>query len=458
MANNVVPSEKLNDPSWAWAPYSPDADRPWDLQLAGHLYRRVAFGARWDQLQQALADGPQTTVSKFLHPSADAAAFNAAYDGYEKAAADGAGVPAWWLRRLVETPHPLLEQMTLFWHNHFAITSARVNHPALMCRYVQLLRRHALGRFDALLEAVCDEPAVFVSLGAQASRKARPAQDFPRALLEQYTLGPGRFSAPDLEAAARAMTGWFVSQDELRYIAREHDAGAKKLLGQEGDFERKDVLRILLGQPATAQFLARKLCRWFVSETASPPDALLAPLASAFAKDFDVARLVETILRSNLFFSACRQRIKSPVEFAVGIIRSLEQLVPTMALAADVAALGQDLFQPPTVKGWAGSRCWINRLTLLGRARLAQALLANSGPYEGKLDPAATARKHGQATPEAASRFLFALLLQDDLPTETRQDLLARAAISNAASPEGAGESLRRLADLIAALPEFNLA
>lgn len=448
------------DPSWAWAPYAPDAARPWDLSLAAHLYRRVAFGARWGELQQALADGPQRTVTNLLHPKADAEieAFNRAYDGYERDAADAAGgAPAWWLRRLAETPHPFLEQMTLFWHNHFALTNARVNNAAMMCRHVQLLRRHALGRFDTLLEAVLDEPATFVCLGARANRKTRPSEDLPRALLEEFTLGPGQFSAADVRAAARAFTGWFVSQGELRYQPHEHDSGPKKLLGQEGDFEKKDVLRLALAHPAAAPFFVRKLYRWFVSEASSPPDALLAPLAAAFAKHLQAADLAETMLRSNLFFAAAREKIKSPVDFALGIIRPLEHPVPTVALAADLAALGQDLLAPPTTKGWAGGRCWINRLTLLGRAKLAQNLLASAGPYGGRLDPAATALKYGHASPEAATRFVVELLAQNDLPAETRQALLQRARRGSDAGAGDGTESARRLAMLIVTRPEFCL-
>jgi uncharacterized protein (DUF1800 family) len=442
--------EDLADPSWAWAPYRPDGRRPWSLELAAHLYRRAAFGANWGELERALADGPELAVTKLLRPKADVAPFNQAYDAYETAAAgSGGAVPAWWLRRLLETPHPVLEQMTLFWHNHFAITNARVKNPAMMCRYLHLLRRNALGRFDALLESVLDEPAVLICLGARANRKAHPCLEAARVLMEQFTLGPGRFSEQDVQGAARALTGWFVSQDEAQYIPREHDSGAKKLLGREGDFDRKDLVRLLLEEPATAQLLVRKLYRWFVSETASPPEALVAPLAADFAKDFDLARLLETVLRSNLFFSGYRQKIKSPVQFAVGLVRGLEGTVGTVRLASDLADLGQDLFEPPTLKGWAGGQCWINRFTLPGRAKLAEELLAGSGPYGAKLDPAATASKYGQAAPEAASRFLVQLLLQGDLPEKARQALLNGGRTS---------DSLRRFGGLLAALPEWHLA
>ena len=141
------------DPGWAWAPYAPEAQRPWNLALAAHLYRRATFGAGWGELQQALSDGPQRTVDKLLRPPADVEAFNRRYDESENAAAGSVdGLRAWWLRRMMETPHPLLEKMTLFWHSYFAVNAGPVNNPGLMRDYVRLLRSHALGSFDSLLQ------------------------------------------------------------------------------------------------------------------------------------------------------------------------------------------------------------------------------------------------------------------------------------------------------------------
>ncbi len=120
-----------NDPGWAWAPYEPDAKRPWNLALAAHLYRRCGFGAGWEQLQQALSDGPQRTVDKLLRPRADVDAFNRRCDESENTAAGSVdGLRAWWLRRMMETPHPLLEKMTLFWHSYFAVNAGRGKQPA----------------------------------------------------------------------------------------------------------------------------------------------------------------------------------------------------------------------------------------------------------------------------------------------------------------------------------------
>lgn len=447
--------QKLMDPGWAWAAYQPDAERPWDRRKAGHLYRRAAFGGSWSQLQTALTEGPAKAIDKLVQPAAGLPSFNQAQDEYERAAAQSAtaaNAQAWWLRRMMETPHPLQEQMTLFWHNFFGISNARVGNPALMCRYIQLLRHSALARFDTLLAAVIHEPAVLLCLDAKNNFKPHPNENFGKALLERYTVGPGQFSEPDALTTARAFTGWCVSGGESRYVAREHDGGSKNLFGESGTFDGNDALRILFRQPATAGHVIRALYRWFISETNPPADSLIAPLVADFAKDFDAGRLVEVMLRSNLFFSpvAYRQKIKSPVEFAIGVARALNTNLGALPLSSDLTDLGQELYEPPTIKGWAGHRCWLNPFTVLGRAKLAQAIFSDTGPYEGKLASMLTAHARSNFKTGGASDFIADLFVQSDLPAEVAQTL----AKIQTKSPE----SLGSIAAITVSLPEFQLA
>ncbi len=448
--------EKLNDPRWAWAAYKPDAERPWTLAQAGHLYRRAAFGANWGQLQRALSDGPQRTVDTLLRPQADVEAFNATHDEYETSATSVNDLRAWWLRRMIQTPHPLLEKMTLFWHSYFATNGTHVKSARLMREHIRLLRGHALGSFGSLLQGISRDPAVLIWLDSDANRKALPNDSFVRPLIETFTIGPGRSTEKDIQGASRAFTGWFVLRDKLRYIPREHDDGIKHILGREGNFTSDDVVQILLEQPATTQRLVRKLYRWLISETQEPDAILIAPLAESFAKDYDVLRLTETMLRSNLFFSSAvyRRRIKCPVEFAIGIVKGLDGMVSTTQLAQDLAGLGQNLYHPPTVEGWAGARHWINSATMTGRYNLASALLQGSGPYDDKLNPRLVSEKYGRSTPESAAQLLLELFLQGDLDPAVCETLLKTAKVEAG----GSNECLRRFAHAVVTLPEFNLA
>jgi uncharacterized protein (DUF1800 family) len=448
------------DPAWAWSAYRPDAGHPWNLCWAGHLYRRAGFGGSWKQLQQSLADGPERSVEQLLRPTADVDAFNRTRDEYEALSVQGdeGGVDVlrdWWLRRILESPHPLLEKMTLFWHNHFAVNGAKVGSGLLMQRHLKLLRTQALGNYRALLAAVVRDGAMLLSVGATANYRLQTTDKLARPLLEVFALGPGQYTAQDVREAARALTGWFVFRHELRYVEREHDTGIMQILGQSGQFASDDLVRVLLQQPAAPRLIVRKLYRWLISEAEEPSDELLAPLGEAFAKDYDLTALVGTLLRSNLFFSsvAYRQRIKAPVELAVGIARALEAVVPTAPLAYQLTALGQNLGQPPTVHGWEGGRAWLNPLSLLGRNNLAAALLAESGPYGGKLDAQAIAARHGAEKSEAAAKLLANLFLQGDLPDEARAAILQMVS-----APGDAAQQLRRVAYSLVTLPEYQLA
>jgi uncharacterized protein (DUF1800 family) len=448
-------SNKAADP---WTPYEPDASRPWNLHLAGHLYRRAGFGATWGQLQQALADGPQRTVDRLLRPEADAEAFNRDFDQYDTAVArsgSAEGLRAWWLRRMIETPHPLLEKMTLFWHGHFAASNAKVKSGQLMAHHVRMLRTHALGKYRPLLEAASRDPAMFLGLDSVANRKAVPNDNFARQLMERLTLGPGHFDEQDVHEASRAFTGWFVRRNQLLFVPREHDEGTKKILGQAGKWTVEDVLKIALEQPTVSQMLVRKLYRWLISETDEPDDALLAPLVESFDKDYDVGRMVETMLRSNQFFSeaAYRRRIKSPVEYALGIVRGLEGSVSTARLGQDLAELGQNLFHPPTVRGWEGGRHWINSATLVSRSNLALALLATTGPYENKLDPIAVAKRYNRSAPKSAAGFVVDLFLQGDVAENVHEAMLE--GIPSAG--DNASKWLRQFTHSVVTLPEFHL-
>ncbi|MHB0960149.1 MAG: DUF1800 domain-containing protein [Pirellulaceae bacterium] len=447
------------DPQWAWAEYQPDAQRPWDLARAGHLYRRATFGASWPQLQQAVAEGPQTTIERLVRPAADVQTLEATMDQDEDAVARASGIEslrAWWLRRLIMTGFPLREKMTVFWHSHFGVSNARVNDGQLMMRHVRTLRNHALGSYRALLDGVSQDPAVFLALGADANRKSTPNERFSRQLMERFSLGPGHYGEEDVREAARAFTGWFVLRGRLRYLAHEYDAGPKRVLGQEGQWQPGDIVRIVLEQPDTPRLVARKLFRWLISEVDDPSDELIQPMAEMLGQQYDVGRVVETMLRSNVFFSehALHRRIKSPVEYAVGLVAAFETLVPTLPLGDSLAELGQNLYFPPTTRGWMGGAHWINPATLLGRRNLAGRLLAKSGPLGGKLDPANLVRQYGGTGPQEQAELLVNLLLQDQLAPAVRMALIA--SVTNDSSGT-ADERWRRLTHELVTMPEFQL-
>jgi uncharacterized protein (DUF1800 family) len=350
--------------------------------------------------------------------------------------------------------------MTLFWHGHFATNSDKVKNPRLMLQHIRLLRSHALNSFGDMLQAISHDPAVLIYLGADANRKALPNENFARQLMETFATGSGNYKEKDVREAARAFTGWFVLRSRLRYISREHDVDTKEVFGERGNFKGDDVVTIVLKQPATSRMLVRKLYRLLICETEEPNAAMISPLAESFAKDYDIMKITETMLRSNLFFShaAYRRRIKSPIEFALGIVKALEGVVSTTQLAEDLAGLGQNLYNHPTANGWTGGRNWIDSATLVGRSNLALALLKGSEPYGDKLNPRALAKKHGCSTLKSARQLLLDLFLQGDLASDVHESILKTAQAASGNNRDDEDTILRRFAHTVVTLPEFQLA
>ncbi len=453
-----------NDPRQAWAPYKPSSDNPWDLRKVGHLYRRAGFGATWPELQAGLDAGPEKLVEAFLAGGPDGPPFP---DSIRKGNA-GNQLPAWWLVRLRETKNPLREKMTLFWHNHFATSNAKVQNAGAMIGMYQLLHEHALGDFRAMLYAISKDPAMLVWLDTNQSTKGMPNENYARELMELFSLGLGNYTENDIREAARAFTGWDVRDGRAVFLRQRHDGTDKTVFGKRDAFQSTDIVKMCLEKDCCPHFIARKLYRFFVSETAQPSKVLLAPLAEQLAKaDFNVGPVVATILRSNLFYApeAYRTRVKAPVDFAMTIVRGLEGNVPASALALALEGLGQKLFYPPSVKGWDGGPTWLNATTLLFRQNLALGLTSTTDPrFNSRTDPAALARKYAKGTDEEVVAFFLDLFLQGDVPPASRarvQDYLAKARSQPASAYDAddfaASHPVRTACYLVLSLPEFQL-
>lgn len=454
-------SPLLTDPAQAWAPWEPDAGNRWDLARVAHLHRRAGFAPSWAVLQRDLAAGPDASIDRLIdgEPTAGdgqpALAFDAMLDAMTEQLAEGATLTRLqgiWLYRMVFTPHPLRERMTLFWHNHFATSHGKVKNSLLMQRQNDLLRSHALGDFKTLLAAIGKDPAMLIWLDSTENRKAQPNENYAREVMELFTLGRGHYTEKDVQEAARAFTGWFVVRDRFREIPGQHDPSPKQVLGRTGTLRGDDIPPILLEQPACAEFLCEKLIRQFVTEVDPISTALSASLALPFRESgYDIRVPLRTILRSNLFQSEAvrRRRVKSPVEFTIGTIRSLEILKPTVqadALAQACGQMGQHLYAPPSVAGWEGGAAWANSTTMLARANFALALLSDQDGTLGKrLNAQELAAKHGANPLREACSFLIDLLVQDAFDRKVRDRVSAKG-------------DPKEIAAIILTSPEYQLA
>ena len=278
---------------------------------------------------------------------------------------------SWWLSEMLVTPSPLTEKMTLFWHNHFVSSQQKVRSPQLMYRQNELLRRHALGNFGELLHAIARDPAMVIYLDSASNRKGQPNENFAREVMELFTLGEGHYGERDIKEAARAFTGWGIDPDRGEFVFRRlaHDDGVKTVLGRSGSFNGDAVLDILLAQPQTAEHIAAKLWREFVSP--EPDPAAVGRIAKVFRESgYEIGAALRALLTADAFYEP-RYRavlIKSPVELVVGTLRQFSFTTgEPLPFVLSTAQLGQNLLAPPNVKGWPGGEAWINSTTLLGR-------------------------------------------------------------------------------------------
>ena len=375
--------------------WTPSAEEPWDIERVAHLHRRASFTPDWTTIQQSLRDGCEVSIDRLLGiEKLDSAAKEQAEKSEAKFeqmaatigdAAVGASnadrLRAWWVFRMLMTPRPLVERMTLLWHNHFATSNDKVQDVSAMYEQNHLLRKHCLGPFRELLSAVVKHRAMLSWLDASANRKEHPNENLARELMELFTLGEGNYCQADVVDAARCLTGWTIRGNRFEFVAAMHDASQKTVLGQTGALNGDGLLELLLKNEATSKRLASRLCEMFFGENVVGDEARTELAEGLRKNELNIEWGVSTILRSRLFFSRAniRSRIACPVELVVGTVRALEmQRDPpsTLLLAAELRKLGQDLFHPPNVFGWPEGRDWIHTRSILTRSRFAESLIS----------------------------------------------------------------------------------
>ena len=396
----------------------------WTPAAAAHLLQRAGFGGRPDEIAALAALTPQEAVRRLvrwqsvpedfvafdesgLHepgldpfPASRPAATNAAKrDGQALGVASKpAGnrrlqpvtntffywlraskletqrLAQWWAQRMLVTPRPLQEKMALFWHGHFASSEDKVRDYRKMLRQNMLFREQGNGSFRTLLIGVAQDPAMLAFLDAGVNVKGAPNENFAREIMEMFTLGEGHYTEADIREAARAFTGWNAQGLVFAIDATRHDDGIKRVLGRAGPLDGIDVIDTLLAQPAAAEHIAGKLYRYFVRQEVSP--ALQRELAAVLrSSGYDIATLLETIFLSRDFYAPASvgTRIRPPVELVVSTYRlaGLAQIPGVPDFNALTESLGQKLFYPPTVAGWAQGRSWITPGLLIARGNFA---------------------------------------------------------------------------------------
>src|SRR6266566_381626 len=358
----------------------------------GHLLRRAGFGATPDELamynRQLGFNGAVDRLLNYQQVADDA------MENRLKALSLNLNSPAdqqrWWLLRMAWTQRPLLEKMTLFWHGVLTSSFHKVGGSRAYMRMImqnQFLREHAFDTFDTILLGITSDPAMLFYLDLTKSTKKAPNENYARELMELFTLGLGHYTQQDVYEAAAALTGWHVKGLTSRYLPRDHNDLTKTFLGQTGNFDYKDVVRILANHPATPWFICRKLFTFFVYENPTSDD--LRPLVDTYVQSgHNMGQVMRTLLLSPQFSStkAYRSRVKSPVEYIAGAYRALNVQGSGDGLPNISLLMGQTLFDPPNVAGWPGdkvSAVWLNSGTWMTRLNYIDLLLSR-GTFTGR--------------------------------------------------------------------------
>ena len=277
---------------------------------------------------------------------------------------------AWWIDKMLTTSNPVTENLTLFWHNHFATSLQKVKHPALMAVQNQTLRKHAKGNFKTFLHAMIKDPALLLYLDNNRNRNNKPNENLARELMELFTLGEGHYTEADVKNGALALSGYGFKHKRGTFVfnTRQHNNTVKNILGYTGNWNGDDFIDILLKQKQTARFIIRKLWAHYI--TTPIPLATLTRLTDGFYQNYEITPLLQNILQQPDFWHKDNQgtQLKSPVQLVIGFYRQFN-LKPNKAvqLSKSTQKMGQRLFYPPNVKGWPTGNNWINSTTLLAR-------------------------------------------------------------------------------------------
>lgn len=415
-----------------------DPIRVWSRDDAVHLCARACPGFTSEYVQAALDDGPQKTVDSLLSGEPDADIFpppdfisNPDVLGQlqkelrataKKSAERGevlmkiqrlnrralGDLQSWWIQRLRYSTWPFREMVVLFWHGHFTSGFQKVREARMMWWQNETFREYGMGSFRELTRLACREPAMAKYLDMANSSAKNPNENLARELMELFALGEGNYSEEDIKELARALTGYQIHRatGRLQFVAGRYDGGEKRFLGNAGRFGLDEAVAVVTDHSACADHVASRLWQFFAG---SPPDPeLRKQLGSAYrATGMETGPFLRTLLLSRAFYddSLKGNQIKSPVQWMVGTSIALgTPLSGTDRERQMLKSLGQELFEPPNVKGWEGGKSWISANTLVARNNsVRQLFLSPKCLPDGALERLCPSAGRGDASAMAAA-------------------------------------------------------
>lgn len=377
----------------------------------------------------------------------------------------------WWLERMLDTPRPAEERLTLLWHGHFASSFRSVRDAYLMQQQNAFLRGNANGSFADLARGIVRDPAMIKYLNNDRNNKRKPNENLARELMELFTLGVGNYTEADIKEGARALTGYGIDDNDFIFRQRQHDTDDKTILGKTGKHDGDAFVDILLANAACAKFVALKLYDAFVADVGDVYDAVpraprkvIDALAARLVReDYAIKPVLAELFRSKHFYDASvvGRKIKDPTQLLVGTVRSLGTPRRDVgALRTTMSAMGQVLMEPPTVDGWDGGRAWINTSTLFVRQNLCTYLISGKHPTkkfkrgEVNYDPQKLLAGVEDKSPTAVTDYFIDHLVGEHVPADRRAPIHKFMADRDRGVTN---DSLVALLCVVTAMPEYQL-
>ena len=382
-----------------------------DIALIAHLMRRAGFGATRDELEEYARKGYEATVEELLHTEDQPDVEMDLMERYMPEYGELIGIfsaQQVWLYRMINTKRPLQEKMSLFWHGIMCTGFAKTDNPLQNTANLEMMREHCLGSYRDLLLEVSRHPTMVHYLDNIDNHKDAINENFGRELLELFSLGVGmdgkfNYTEDDVKAASRAFTGWFLAPSlpifpygrftwDFAYDPGDHDDSEKTFLGETGRWNGEDIIDILVSQPATARFISRHLCNFFVADEPhvpawkdTPPRDMEAikTLESSFTdNNGDMRSVMRTLFNSDFFKNSRFSKLKSPAEVVASTMRLVKdhrEVKPGLfPISMECNYMGQDLLNPPSVEGWHTGKEWINSGSLVERINFVADQVGNT--------------------------------------------------------------------------------
>jgi uncharacterized protein (DUF1800 family) len=369
------------------SPYTPTAQKPWNITRVRHLSRRLGYGLTYAQEQAMLSQNPTVYVDNWITSSinymntpAPPWANMERGDYTDFTAERFPQILSWTVQTIEDLLNLRLRgKMTLFWHNHFVTRIQDYNAPSWQYQYYNLLQTHALGNFKTLVKEMGKNESMLVFLNGVLNNKWSPNENYARELFELFTLGENNnYTQTDIVEAARALTGYNAWTDvgaPIGFNPTTFDNTNKVIFGSAPTNFNHDTLidHLFAVRPLEiSDFIVKKIYRAFVSPEL-PSQSIIDQLALTFRNsNWEIAPVLRQLFKSEHFFDdyAIGSMIKDPLECMLLFLK--EANFPYATNNVEVihyiaSNLGQELYNPIDVAGWQGDRDWINSSTITGR-------------------------------------------------------------------------------------------